>query len=128
MPRKMTPELEAALIRVRDTITSPDCPYAFNMAHWSETLYGDPWTDQSPAKHECGTVMCIGGWMEHFYGRKNAEDWVSVELGDEAMDRIFYMDDSSGWGIDPDTTAQQAAQAIDQFIATDGERAWAGVV
>jgi hypothetical protein len=129
---------------VQAIITSPSAPMGFNMESFHCELDDEEdasnfcITDRSPAKHSCGTAMCIGGWLIELsrtnpYRRSTDTVFNVLQMQNTperwgAFYRLFYAEDRENHDIPlRELTSEQASRAIDQFIATDGERAWATI-
>lgn len=71
----------------------------------------------------CGSVMCIGGWVEHrliLSGFKSEQTYSFVEIlykEDPRLHDLYY-----NWKGDP--TPQQSAEAVRKYFETKGY-AWA---
>jgi hypothetical protein len=114
----MTPELIDALARIREGMRAGDYERVpeisllvggltprvdkreraasgkrlFNMGLWA-------------GRAECGTVCCIGGWLETEMGRR------LTESEERTCDALFY----PGWGMNH-ISPEQAADAIQRFL------------
>ena len=105
----------------------------FNMSVFRGDMVDDLAPDMSPKEHTCGTAMCIAGWMNALEssdgGFDNASIYKRMGVSQEAacaLDRLFFGGDALNTPL-ADMTAEQAVRAIDQFIETDGAKAWAGI-
>ncbi len=107
-------------------IENPEAPYQFNM-------------NQAAKTYECGTAMCIGGWVKLFMMDIELTDKMKLTLpqineineyvmnldGDTDLGRLYFPDlTEEGWAkIGP----KEAVQAIDNFLKT-GSADWESVV
>lgn len=74
----------------------------FNMDIWSDTP-------------DCGTVGCIGGWMEHFGWRMYGE---SSERDNNVLAALFYHYPINRDGDEAHITGKQAARVARHFLKT----------
>lgn len=72
----------------------------FHMNHWRATHY------------DCGTVGCIGGWLETITK-------TNIEEGESDFKDLFYPYDLGNWDK---ITPAKAAKAIDNFL--NGKQPW----
>lgn len=111
------------LLQTKAVLETGHPEYGFNMGRFYATICSS-YPDRSVKLHTCGTAMCIGGWM-HYLDGNSRYSIIAMHRREETLNRLFFLRYED---IDCESaTSVQAIAAIDQFIATDGEKAWEGI-
>jgi len=119
----LQPKTIELLRKVQDILREGHPKHGFNMNHFRVEIDSDC-EDKSSMNHKCGTAMCIGGWMG-FVAGGGIETSVSF-IGNETFGRLFFIGEETDLEYE-EATPTHAVKAIEQFIATDGEKAWDGI-
>lgn len=110
------------LTKIKNYLLNPptDRKYGFNMGAWGGTPEDNPkdLLDPEPVAGECGTIHCISGLANMFWG-VGGEDLSAEILGltsSQASDLFFGR--GSGLSLTA-ITVEQTIQTLDKLIETD---------
>lgn len=111
----LSPEEIAALRATQDWLRSAEGAAHFHMNYF----YMEDIQNINPRfPGQCGTVMCIGGYLEQICPEIFAN--VSEDCA-KIYDKLVLPDEITNYD---NATPLQAILAIETFITTDGEAAW----
>lgn len=110
------PNEHQALVAVLGKLERGELRYAPMMEETTDE-FGDA-CGFNMAEWHCGTVHCIGGWVEKILGHSRNEYQYPINLY-----KLYYPETMLYYGI----TSGQAAQALRNYL-TYGAADWAGVL
>lgn len=97
-------------------VTAGGTVYGFNMGYWDNSVDDIVEEDAAAAESQgCGSVMCIGGAAEQFYGEYASE---ALGLDRYTSRRLFYPRDHFTKTEYEDLTPENCAKVIRHLIKT----------